>query len=175
MKKNLLYFEILTAVIAVATVFWKSDLGIAAVVILLGGALLYYLLSMAQKKNFDAKRHPILRFMTALSFLSLSILAVGIVFTIQHYPGARMMVFVSMVSGVPAFIYYVIRILKHRDEEVSLSEDSEELEEKPNFLSRFKKIKYSDLEMAVRMGLAALLQIKYMFLTNNISVIVSGS
>ena len=52
MKKNLLYFEILTAVIAVATVFWKSDLGIAAVVILLGGALLYYLLSMAQKKNF---------------------------------------------------------------------------------------------------------------------------
>ena len=80
-----------------------------------------------------------------------------------------------MVSGVPAFIYYVIRILKHRDEEVSLSEESEELEEKPNFLSRFKKIKYSDLEMAVRMGLAALLQIKYIFLTNNISVIVSGS
>ena len=56
MKKNLLYFEILTAVIAVATVFWKSDLGIAAVVILLGGALLYYLLSMAQKKDSLSRR-----------------------------------------------------------------------------------------------------------------------
>ena len=87
------------------------------------------------------------------SFSALSILTIAILFRIQHYPGANIMFQVSGLILVPAFIYFAAKTIK-KSNEATLEPISEP---EANLLEKIKKVRFSELEMVIRILILFLL------------------
>ena len=164
MKKIILYIEILTAVIAVLARinanYVPSGIG---QVLLIAFALMWYFIVMSKPKPVDNSQ-VISYLCKKIGGLAMSISTVGIVFRLQHYPGAGVML---MVGGMTCIITLLLTLLSssknptetRRDEYSKNNEyakDKEDADEAgKSFLQKLRSLQYSNTEMAVRYGITA--------------------
>lgn len=164
MKKIILYIEILTAVIAVLARinanYVPSGIG---QVLLIAFALMWYFIVMSKPKPVDNSQ-AISYLCKKIGGLAMSISTVGIVFRLQHYPGAGVML---MVGGMTCIITLLLTLLSssknltetRRDEYSKNDEyakDKEDADEAgKSFLQKLRSLQYSNTEMAVRYGITA--------------------
>lgn len=179
MKTKILYLEIIAAAIALVGVIYvhKPMLPSALnMVVLLPYAMVCYFISMAHpkpqnpKEKIDYNIHNI-------SWMGLSVMSVGILLSIQHFPGGRTMLFVGLVTIAIPLIYHLIKIVKDKDEDEKqdnrqTTEDENELNQKTTvklIQKWFGDVKYNHSEMCIRLGFALLIAIKLMFYTKVLS------
>ena len=164
MKKIILYIEILTAVIAVLARinanYVPSGIG---QVLLIAFALMWYFIVMSKPKPEDNSQ-VISYLCKKIGGLAMSISAVGIMFRLQHYPGAGVML---MVGGMTCIVTLMLTLLSsskkptetRRDEYSKNDEytkDKEDADEAgKSFLQKLRSLQYSNTEMAVRYGITA--------------------
>lgn len=181
MKSKFLYLEIIAAAVAVVgAIFANKPMLPSALnmVVLLTYALGCYLISIAIHKNNPAY-NKIELFIHKLSWMGLSIMAVGILFKIQHYPGANTMLMVGFVTGIIPFIYHLVNIGKDKEPKDDSTITPPPFNQQDNGQDTTPKLfinkllgdaKYNHTEMLIRLGLALLIVAKLWFFTNRIQV-----
>lgn len=182
MKSKFLYLEIIAAAIALVGVIYINNPKLPSVlnmVVLLTYALVCMFISKAYpkhpkpqnpKEKIDYNIHNI-------SWMGLSVMSVGILLSIQHFPGGRTMLFVGLVTIAIPLIYHLIKIVKDKDEDEKqdnrqTTEDENELNQKTTVKLIQKwvgDVKYNHTEMLIRLGFALLIAIKLMFYTTVLS------
>lgn len=165
MKKIILYIEILTAVIAVLARinanYVPSGIG---QVLLIAFALMWYFIVMSKPKPVDNSQ-AISYLCKKIGGLAMSISAVGIMFRLQHYPGAGVMLMVGCMTCIITLLLTLLSSSKNptetrRDEYSKNDEYTKDKEEGADeagksFLQKLRSLQYSNTEMAVRYGITA--------------------
>ena len=170
MKSKFLCLEIIAAAIALVGVIYINNPKLPSVlnmVVLLTYALVCMFISKAYpkpqnpKEKIDYNIHNI-------SWMGLSVMSVGILLSIQHFPGGRTMLFVGLITIAIPLIYHLIKIVKDKDEDEKqdnrqTTEDENELNQKTTVKLIQKWVgdaKYNHTEMLIRLGFALLIAIK---------------
>ncbi len=133
MKSKFLYLGIIAAAVAVVgAIFANKPMLPSALnmVVLLTYALVCMFISKPQNTN-----EKIVYNVHNISWMGLSVMAVGILLSIQHFPGGRTMLFVGLVTIALPLIYHLIKIVKDKDEDEKqdnrqTTEDENELNQK---------------------------------------------
>ncbi len=181
MKTKILYLEIIAAAIALVGVIYINNPKLPSVlnmVVLLTYALVCMFISKAYpkpqnpKEKIDYNIHNI-------SWMGLSVMSVGILLSIQHFPGGRTMLFVGLVTIAIPLIYHLIKIVKDKDKDEDEKQDNRQTTEDENELNQKTTVKliqkwvgdakYNHTEMLIRLGFALLIAIKLMFYTKVLS------
>lgn len=75
-------------------------------------SILYFIMAF----RIDKPTNPTTIFLNRLIYLSFSVASVAILFTIRHYPGAALMLRLSMISMFVGFIFLVITKLNKKEQ-----------------------------------------------------------
>lgn len=179
MKSKFLYLEIIAAAVAVVGAnFANKPMLPSAInmVVLLTYALVCMFISKAYPKPQNTNEKIVYN-VHNISWMGLSVMAVGILLYFQHFPGGRTMLFVGLVTIALPLIYHLIKIVKDKDENEKqdnrqTTEDENELNQKTTvklIQKWFGDAKYNHTEMLIRLGFALLIAIKLMFYTKVLS------
>ena len=191
MKTKILYLEIIAAAIALVGVIYvhKPMLPSALnMVVLLPYAMVCYFISMAYPKPQNPKE-KIKYYIHFLSWMGLSISTVGIYFTIQHFPGGRVMLIVGLLTDAIPLIYNLVNISKDKDEKQEYTAQSQPTPPPFNpqdsqsttngtvgynstntFLNKLLgNVQYNHTEMLLRLGIAILIIVKLLFFTEGVN------
>lgn len=104
---------ILLSVIIIGVLLKNSEIGNTLILIpfnLL--AILYFIMAF----RVDKPENPTTIFLNRLIQLSFSVAMMAILFAIQHYQGAAMMMRISMISMFVGFVYLLITKLKKKEQ-----------------------------------------------------------
>ena len=170
MKSKFLYLEIIAAAVAVVgAIFVNKPMLPSAInmVVLLTYALVCMFISKAHPKPQNTNEKIVYN-VHNISWMGLSVMAVGILLYFQHFPGGRTMLFVGLVTIALPLIYHLIKIVKDKDEDEKqdnrqTTEDENELNQKTTvklIQKWFGDAKYNHTEMIIRLGFALLIAIK---------------
>lgn len=137
MKSKFLYLGIIAAAVAVVgAIFANKPMLPSALnmVVLLTYALVCMFISKAYPKPQNTNEKIVYN-VHNISWMGLSVMAVGILLSIQHFPGGRTMLFVGLVTIALPLIYHLIKIVKDKDEDEKqdnrqTTEDENELNQK---------------------------------------------
>lgn len=137
MKSKFLYLGIIAAAVAVVgAIFANKPMLPSALnmVVLLTYALVCMFISKAYPKPQNTNEKIVYN-VHNISWMGLSVMAVGILLSIQHFPGGRTMLFVGLVTIALPLIYHLIKIVKDKDEyekqdNRQTTEDENELNQK---------------------------------------------
>lgn len=137
MKSKFLYLGIIAAAVAVVgAIFANKPMLPSALnmVVLLTYALVCMFISKAYPKPQNTNEKIVYN-VHNISWMGLSVMAVGILLSIQHFPGGRTMLFVGLVTIAIPLIYHLIKIVKDKDEDEKqdnrqTTEDENELNQK---------------------------------------------
>ncbi|MBR6277269.1 MAG: hypothetical protein IKR41_00735 [Bacteroidales bacterium] len=114
MKGKFLYFELITAAIAIIGVYNCSNnntpFTILNMVVLLSYSLVCYFVA-ATRRNVSNTKEVINAYAHQLSWFGMSIMAVGNLFQIQYYPGKGTMMMIGLVTGVATLPYSTIFLI----------------------------------------------------------------
>lgn len=180
MKTKILYFEIIAGAIALAStrVFGIGDTlpMVVYTLVMLAYSMLCFLISMT-KFNASTQKEKIDNFVHRMSWLALSVLAVGILYRVQHYPGAGVMNLAGEIAGALALIYHLFNITNDKKNDKAITSPLYD----PNgsrgvinipckanksinsFLFKYFGEKYSHLEMSVRLAIAIAIALRLYF------------
>ena len=192
MKSKILYLEIIAAAIACVGAIYADKPMLPSVlymVVLVSYAIVCYFISMAYPKPQNPKE-KIEYFIHYLSWMGLSITSVGIYFSIQHFPGGRLMLIVGLISDAIALIYHLVNIGKDKDEDEKQEYTVHSQPTPPPFNPQdgqstnnytvgynstntfiyklLGNIKYNHTEMLLRLGIAILIVVKLLFFTEGL-------
>jgi len=180
MKTKILYFEIIAGLIALAStqVFGIGNRlpMVVYTLVMLAYSILCFLISMT-KFNASTPKEMIDNFVHRMSWLALSVIAVAILYMVQHFPGAGVMNLAGEVVGALALIYHLFNIAndKKKDEVATpplydpngkrgvINIPCEANKSINSFLFKYFGEKYSHLEMSVRLAIAIAIAIRLFF------------
>lgn len=174
MKGKFLYLELIAAAIAIIGTFYNNNsapIKILYMVVLLTYSLVCYFAAIT-KVNVTNKKEVIDAHVHTISWMSLSIMAVGILFQIQHYPGANVMQTVGGLTGLATLLYHIFNINNDSSKDPSTTppvyynpQESDSLVDKYKTNRNNKEItkilykffgdmRYTHLELVVRLSIA---------------------
>ena len=182
MKTKILYLEIIAAAVAViGAIFYAPDSSfkipsIVNTMVLLVYSLVCFFISMV-RVNSTTPKDQIDNFFHKLTWLVFSIMSMGILFRIQHYPGAGVMLMVSGLPGVAILFYHLFNINKDKDKDPKMTPPAYDPHgEKPlrgvpssvnqnvnTVLFKWFGERYSHLELVARLAIALAIVAKLYF------------
>ena len=176
MKTKILYFEIIAGLVALAStrVFGIGDtlLVVVYTLVMRAYSMLCFLISMT-RFNASTQKEKIDNFVHRMSWLALSVLAVGIL----YYPGDGVMNLAGEIAGALALIYHLFNITNDKKNDKAItpplydpngSRGVINIPCKANkainsFLFKYFGEKYSHLEMSVRLAIAIAIALRLYF------------
>ncbi len=180
MKTKILYFEIIAGLVALAStqVFGIGNRlpMVVYTLVMLAYSILCFLISMT-KFNASTPKEMIDNFVHRMSWLALSVIAVAILYMVQHFPGAGVMNLAGEIVGALALIYHLFNIAndKKNDEAATpplydpngkrgvINIPCETNKSINSFLFKYFGEKYSHLEMSVRLAIAIAIALRLYF------------
>ncbi len=180
MKTTILYFEIIAGLVALAStqVFGIGNRlpMVVYTLVMLAYSILCFLISMT-KFNASTPKEMIDNFVHRMSWLALSVIAVAILYMVQHFPGAGVMNLAGEIVGALALIYHLFNIAndKKKDEAATpplydpngkrgvINIPCETNKSINSFLFKYLGEKYSHLEMSVRLAIAIAIALRLYF------------
>lgn len=173
MKGKFLYLELIAAATAIIGAYYYNNnntpIKILYMVVLLTYSAICYFAAIT-KVNVTNKKEVIDAHVHTISWMSLSIMAVGILFQIQHYPGANVMQTVGGLTGLATLLYHLFNINKdsetpsmvpppynpEKNNNILVDAYQSKANTKKNAILNkfFGDMKYTHLELVIRLTIA---------------------